>query len=101
MIVGTSAVLSAIHGPPARSRAAGGTSQAIAWVADPHTSTGAVVPIRKTGSEQAAITITPDGRTAYVVNSGSGTVTSIQISNNTALRPIKVGGFPTAILIIR
>jgi YVTN family beta-propeller protein len=46
-----------------------------------------------------AIAITPDGKTAYLVNSESGTVTPIRVATNTALPPVKVGGFPDAIAI--
>ena len=49
-----------------------------------------------------AIAITPDGRTAYVVSDGNGQagwVTPIRTASNTALRPIRLGGSPRAILI--
>ena len=46
-----------------------------------------------------AIAITPDGKRAYVVNSGSGTVTPIRAADGTALKPIKVGSNPDAIAI--
>ena len=42
----------------------------------------------------AAIAITPDGKTAYVANFGSGTVTPIRTATNTALPPMKVGRHP-------
>ena len=35
--------------------------------------------------------ITPNGKTAYVANGGSGTVTPIRTGANTALKAIKVG----------
>ncbi len=35
-------------------------------------------------SEPSAIAITPDGKVAYVVNQGSGTVTPIRTATNTA-----------------
>ena len=43
--------------------------------------------------------ITPDGKTAYIVNEGSDTVTPIQTATNTAGKPIRVGHFPFAIAI--
>jgi len=46
-----------------------------------------------------AIAITPDGKTAYVVNTDSGTVTPIRTATNTALAPVKVGRGPVAIAI--
>ena len=45
------------------------------------------------------IAITPDGKTAYVTNDGSGTVTPIRTATNTALSPIEVGFYPWAIAI--
>ena len=35
--------------------------------------------------------ITPDGKTGYVANGGSDTVTPIDIATDTALPPVKVG----------
>jgi len=49
-----------------------------------------------------AIAITPDGRTAYVVDSGQGngdTVTPINLATGKPGRPIKVGKDPAAITI--
>jgi YVTN family beta-propeller protein len=43
--------------------------------------------------------ITPDGRTVYVANGASGTVTPIRTATNTALKPIKTGQLPWAIAI--
>ena len=40
------------------------------------------------------IAITPDGKTAYVANTGSGTVTPIATATNTAGPPITVGSEP-------
>ena len=45
------------------------------------------------------IAITPDGKTAYVANDGSGTVTPIATATNTAGPPITVGSDPYAIAI--
>jgi YVTN family beta-propeller protein len=39
-----------------------------------------------------------DGKTAYVVGSASGTVTPINTATNMARPPIKVGGYPYAIV---
>ncbi len=47
----------------------------------------------------ARIATTPDGKTAYVANFGSGTVTPIRTATNTALTAIKVGAQPVAIAI--
>jgi YVTN family beta-propeller protein len=46
-----------------------------------------------------AIVITPDGKTAYVTNTGSDTVTPIRTATNTALKPVKVGDLPYGIAI--
>jgi len=45
----------------------------------------------KVGQYPDAIAITPNGKTAYVANSGSGTVTPINTATNTPLKAIKVG----------
>lgn len=52
-----------------------------------------------TGNDPDAIAITPDGKTAYVVNYGSDTVTPIATASNTAGPPITVGRAPEAIAI--
>ena len=46
------------------------------------------------GSGPVAIAITPDGKTAYVTNYGSGTVTPITTATGTAGTPITVGTSP-------
>ena len=46
----------------------------------------------KVGTYSAAIAITPDGKTAYVVNKRACTVTPISTATNTAGTPINVGG---------
>jgi YVTN family beta-propeller protein len=46
-----------------------------------------------------AIAITPLGKTAYVVNYGSNTVTPITTATNIAGQPIKVGKAPYGIVI--
>jgi YVTN family beta-propeller protein len=51
--------------------------------------------------EPYAIAITPDGKTAYVLNIGSGTVTPIRTATGTAGTPITVGTEPMAIAITR
>ena len=54
------------------------------------------------GSNPAAIALTPDGRTLYVVNQGSGTVTAIDTVTNTVLSTINVGsseGLPAVIAV--
>ena len=45
------------------------------------------------------IAITPDGKTAYVANDGSDTVTPINTATNTAGPLITTGTFPWAIAI--
>src|SRR5258707_6836803 len=47
----------------------------------------------------AAIACAPNGRTAYAVNSGSGTVTPISTATNKPGKPIKVGKDPFALAI--
>jgi YVTN family beta-propeller protein len=47
------------------------------------------------------IAFAANGRTAYVVNYGSNTVTPIHTATNTALKPITVGSGPVAIAITR
>jgi len=49
------------------------------------------------GAVAESIAITPDGKTAYVPNSRSGTVTAISTVTNTAEAPIKVGTGPVAV----
>ncbi len=51
------------------------------------------------GTEPAAIAITPDGRTAYVVSTSSGTVTPITTATNVAGKPITVGTQPSAVAV--
>ena len=52
-----------------------------------------------TGRGPVNIAITPDGKTVYVVNSLSNTVTPIRVATNTALKPIITGSYPEAITI--
>jgi DNA-binding beta-propeller fold protein YncE len=50
-----------------------------------------------------AIAVTPDGRTAYVVNfvaTGNGTVTPITTATNTPGKPIKAGTGPRNLVIV-
>ena len=63
------------------------------------TATNTVVKTIKTGFHPGAIAITPDGKTAYVANSGSDTVTPIRVATNTALKTIKAGRNPDAVAI--
>jgi YVTN family beta-propeller protein len=62
-------------------------------------------PIKAAGYVGAStIVITPDGKTAYISDpstdpSAAAQVTPIATATNTALRPIKVGGFPEATAI--
>jgi YVTN family beta-propeller protein len=59
--------------------------------------TGTVEPAIPVGPVPVAIAITPDGSTAYVVNSGDGTVTPIDLTTEAAYPPLQVGGNPVAI----
>src|SRR5262245_35458392 len=59
---------------------------------------GALKPIT-VGSQPGSIAITPDGKTAYVANANSGTVTPIRTASNTALKLIKVGHQPEYLAI--
>jgi DNA-binding beta-propeller fold protein YncE len=51
--------------------------------------TNTALPPIKVAGQPFAIAITPDGKTAYVVDQVRGTVTPIQTATNTALPPIK------------
>jgi YVTN family beta-propeller protein len=46
------------------------------------------------------IAITPAGRTAYVANFDSDTVTPITVATGQAGKPIKVGKDPTALALV-
>jgi YVTN family beta-propeller protein len=46
-----------------------------------------------------AVAITPDGKTAFVSNKGSGTVTPIDTATNTPGPPIPVGPSPGPLAI--
>jgi YVTN family beta-propeller protein len=63
------------------------------------TATSTPGPPITVGTAPGAIAITPDGKTAYIVNSGSGTVTPITTATGTAGSPITVGTNPQAIAI--
>ncbi len=56
-------------------------------------------PAITVGPDPQAIAITPDGQTAYVVDSGSGTVTPINTVTRRAAPAITVGADPRAIAI--
>ncbi len=49
---------------------------------------------------ERAIAITPDGKTAYVANFNSGTVTPITVATGRVGSPIKVGKDPTALALV-
>lgn len=55
------------------------------------TATGRPGHAIRVGVDPMAIAITPDGKTAYVVNFGSGTVTPISTATNGPGRAIRVG----------
>jgi YVTN family beta-propeller protein len=56
-------------------------------------------PAAAVGKMPTAIAITPDGKTAYVTNADSGTVTPISTATNRPGKPIKVGREPVGIAI--
>ena len=64
---------------------------------------GAPIRVGVTGpgvhDQPDGIAITPDGRTVYVANIGSGTVTPIDTATNTPGEPVEVGVRPRAIVI--
>ena len=51
-------------------------------------------PRSASGTDRPAVAITPDGKTAYVVNQTAGNVTPIDTATNTAGPPISVGEHP-------
>ena len=51
------------------------------------------------GGHSAAIAVTPDGQTAYVVHGTSGTVVPVSTATNASGPPIHVGGHPAAIAV--
>jgi YVTN family beta-propeller protein len=51
------------------------------------------------GKGPSYIAITPNGKTAYVSNEGSGTVTPISTATNKPGKAITVGSYPVAIAI--
>ena len=53
------------------------------------------------GADPEAIALTPDGRTAFVVNSGSDTVTPIDVASRARGAPIAVGSEPRRIALTR
>ena len=105
----TSAVAAAASMADSSASRAGPSSMVTAYVANGGSDT--VTPIAAatntagppitTGPGPDAVAITPDGKTAYVVNgnSGSPTVTPIATSTNTAGPPITVGSGPFDIAI--
>src|SRR5262249_1435103 len=62
------------------------------------TLTGAVSGLIPTGDNPGTPAVTPNGKTAYILDV-SGKVTPILTASNKALRPIAVGNFPSAIAI--
>jgi DNA-binding beta-propeller fold protein YncE len=52
---------------------------------------------REVGDSPMTIAFTANGRTAYVVNYASITVTPIRTATNITLKPIKIGTGPVAI----
>ena len=63
------------------------------------TDTNTAGPPIPVGNGPFRIAVTPNGKTAYAVNSGDGTVTPIRTATNTAGPPIPVGKDPNAIAV--
>jgi YVTN family beta-propeller protein len=63
------------------------------------TATGKAAQPIPVGADPQAIAVTPDGRTAYVLDWAAGSVTPIVTATGRALPPIQVGSFPSAIAI--
>jgi YVTN family beta-propeller protein len=63
------------------------------------TATNTPGPPIEIGNHPDGIAITPDGKTVYVANINSGTVTPIDTATNTAGEPIEVGVRPRAIAV--
>lgn len=59
--------------------------------------TGKALPPISVGNAPTAVTISPDGATAYVANSSSGSVTPISVVAGTAGTPVSVDGSPQAL----
>jgi YVTN family beta-propeller protein len=66
---------------------------------DRPTATNTAGPSIPVGKGPVAIAITPDDKTAYVVNTEPGTVTPIATATNTTGRPITTGSGPFPIVI--
>jgi YVTN family beta-propeller protein len=73
-----------------------GNSSVTPIATQPTIAVGAAVPVQ---ANPAAIAITPDGRIAYTVNSGAGTVTPIELHGDNPQPQIHVGNEPVAIAI--
>jgi YVTN family beta-propeller protein len=56
-------------------------------------------PIKIVGGDPSADAITPNGKTIYIVNSFSNTVTPVTVATGTAGKPIKVGNDPEELAI--
>jgi YVTN family beta-propeller protein len=70
-------------------------SDTVTPIATATNTSGTPIPV---GNDPYAIALTPDGKTAYVVN-GTGTVTPIATATNTPGTPIPVGSNPGPIAI--
>jgi YVTN family beta-propeller protein len=94
--VGTSAAAAV---PPSTAYVTNSGSKSVTLIA---LATNKAGPEIKVGKAPQGIAITPNGRTAYVVNDGSdgsGSVTPIELATNTAGPEIKVGRAPQGIAI--
>jgi DNA-binding beta-propeller fold protein YncE len=56
-------------------------------------------PVMTIGANARAIAFTPDGRTGYVANGASNTVTPFTTATGKAGKPVKAGGCPIALLV--
>ena len=61
--------------------------------------TGKALPAIRVGNAPTAIAITPDGSTALVANTNSGSVSPIDLANDKAGSPIAVQGNPMSVAI--
>ncbi|HET9972132.1 MAG TPA: hypothetical protein VFQ68_28125 [Streptosporangiaceae bacterium] len=65
------------------------------------TATRSMLPEIKAGDFPDGVAITPDGRTVYVLNGASKTLTPISAAAGKARTPIPLPGGPTAIAFRR
>lgn len=79
--------------------ATGGTGAVTPVGLDPTAPSAVPGPPVPVGAQPGAVAITPDGRTAYVTNAGSGSVTPVTIASSLPGPAIAVGTTPEALAI--